>query len=183
MKNFDRLMVVFFFCTVLCFAGGNLYLASLFSQDGSREYRVEADRAAAEVEEYGWEHVDLSHYPSIVGIYPMEGEGGDFFRTEQDYIIREIHGKLYRIEYFSEASVARRKGQIVWGANLILGFVAAFVFCMLFFVRFRVLKPFEQLSEVPYALARGNLAVPLQEERNRFFWKICVGTGSSAGKP
>lgn len=175
MKNFDRLIAVVFFCTVLCFAGCNLYLASLFSQDWNREYRVEADRAAADVEEYGWEHVDLSRYPSITGIYPMEGDGGDFFRTEQDYIIREIQGKLYRIEYISEASAAKGKGQIVGGANLILGMTAALVFCMLLFVRNQVLKPFEQLSEVPYALAKGNLAVPLQEERNRFFGKFAWG--------
>ena len=43
---------------------------------------------------------------------------------------------------------------------------------MLLFVRNQVLKPFEQLSEVPYALAKGNPAVPLQEERNRFFGKF-----------
>lgn len=105
----------------------------------------------------------------------MEGDGGDFFRTEQDYIIREIQGKLYRIEYISEASAAKGKGQIVGGANLILGMTAALVFCMLLFVRNQVLKPFEQLSEVPYALAKGNPAVPLQEERNRFFGKFVRG--------
>ena len=46
MKSFDRLIEVAFLCTVLCFAGCNLYLSALFSRDGSREYRVEADRAA-----------------------------------------------------------------------------------------------------------------------------------------
>ena len=175
MKSFDRLIAVAFFCTALCFGGCNLYLASLFSQNGSREYRVEADRAAADVEEYGWEHVDLSRYPSIVGIYPMEGDGGDFFRADQDYMIREIRGTLYRIEYVTDASMAGRKGQIVRGANLIMGLIAASVFCMLFFVRQKVLKPFERLSEIPYALARGNLAVPLQEGKNRFFGKFAWG--------
>ena len=138
MKRFDRLIAVAFLCTVLCFAGCNLYLSALFSRDGSREYRVEADRAAADVEEYGWEHVDLSPYPSIVGIYPMEEEGGDFFRSNRDYIIREIGGRLYRIEYVSDASAARRKGQTALGANLILGLIAALVFGVLFFVRFKV---------------------------------------------
>ena len=174
MKSFDRLIAVAFFCAALCFGGCNLYLTSLFSRDGSREYRVEADRAAADAEEYGWEHVDLSRYPSIVGIYPME-EGGEFFLAEQDYVIREIHGMLYRIEYIADASVAGREGQIVRGANLIMGLIAASVFCMLFFVRYKVLKPFERLSEIPYALARGNLAVPLQEGKNRFFGKFAWG--------
>ncbi len=175
MKSFDRLIAVAFLCTVLCFAGCNLYLSALFSRDGNREYRVEADRAAADVEEYGWEHVDLSPYPSIVGIYPMEEEGGDFFRSNRDYIIREIGGRLYRIEYVSDASAARRKGQTALGANLILGLIAALVFGVLFFVRFKVLKPFEQLSEVPYALARGNLTVPLREGKSRFFGKFVWG--------
>ncbi len=174
MKNFDRLIAAAFLCTALCFAGCNLYLHSLFSGDGSREYRVEADRAAADAEEYGWQHVDLSRYPSILGIYPME-EGGDFFRPEQDYMIREIGGTLYRIDYDADASMTSRKGQIAWGVNLILAAIVALVFCVLFFVRYKVLKPFEQLSEVPCALARGNLTVPLREGKNRFFGKFVWG--------
>lgn len=175
MKSFDRLIAVAVFCAALCFAGCNLYLSSLFSRDGSREYRVEADRAAADVEEYGLEHVDLSKYPSIVGIYPMEGDGADFFRTDQDYVIREIHGTLYRIDYVSDASAVREKGRIVGGANLLLGLIAALVLGMLLFVRFKVLRPFELLSEVPYALARGNLSVPLREGKNRYFGKFVWG--------
>lgn len=175
MRKFDRLIATAFFCAVLCFAGCNLYLELLFSHDENREYRVEADRAAADVAEYGWEGVDLSRYPSILGIYPMEVDREKFFRAEQDYIIREIHGKLYRIDYISSASMEKRKGQILRGTNLILGLIAALVFCVLFFVRYKILKPFEQLSEIPYALARGNLTVPLQEEKGRFFGKFVWG--------
>ena len=175
MKSFDRLMTVIIFCFIFCFAGCNLYLVSRSSDNKNREYRVEANRVADDIKMYGWKQVDLSQYPAILGIEPLKGEREEFFRGEVDYLIREIDGILYRIDYSTEGNLKGRNRQILWGVNLMMGLMAALVLGVLFFVRYRILKPFEQLSEVPYALARGNLMIPLQENKSRFFGRFVWG--------
>lgn len=175
MKSFDRLIAIIFVCIVFFIAGSNLYLASMFSDERNREYRVEINRAAADIEAYGWNRVDLSAYPAILGIYPMDGDREKFFHVKEDYVIREVDGELYRIEYTSDINRRDGKKRILWGINLSFTVMAALVFAVLVFVRFKILKPFEKLSEVPYELAKGNLSVPLTESRSRFFGKFVWG--------
>ena len=51
----------------------------------------------------------------------------------------------------------------------------AFIFAFLMFIRQKIIKPFNEISELPYALAKGKLNAPLKETRSRFFGKFVWG--------
>lgn len=64
--------------------------------------------------------------------------------------------------------------------NLILincslaGVVAISVFTYIY-INKRIIKPFSDIKEMPYELAKGNLNIPIKEQKNKFFGKFTWG--------
>lgn len=165
MKSFDRIIVLFI---VLCAAA---FLLVNISYDDERNggLNVEISRAAREVENRG--AINTDDYDLITGIYEYDGSE-DFFTVSDPYEVREINNKIYRIDYKKDDS-AKTKNIII--RNTVLGVFAAAVFAVLFYVRMNIIKPFEQIKNLPAELAKGNLAVPVKENKNRYFGKFLWG--------
>ncbi len=168
MKSFDKIFAAVIIAIAALFAGANLLLMSGDNNRSGREYRVEISRLAAEIVDVGYEKTDLSDCTYVTGIYEYSA---DFYNTNSDYVIREIHGSLYRFEY----NVVQKSGSIVLHVNIILAAAAVFVICLMMYIRQRILKPFDRLSQLPYELSKGNLTVPIKENKNRFFGKFLWG--------
>lgn len=159
--------------TVVIFAGANLFLCSYKAPESGRPYRVEVNRIALQIEQDGIERVDLSSCRYVKAVVEQEAVAGEFYRADSDYMIREIGGRLYRFDY--TAKDGTKKAGFILMVNLILAVMAAVVFGVLFYVREKILKPFERLADVPCELAKGNLTLPVQESRSRFFGKFLWG--------
>ncbi|MDE6640097.1 MAG: HAMP domain-containing histidine kinase [Acetatifactor sp.] len=170
MKAWRKIFVVVMVLTAVIFAGVNLFLYYLKTPENGRPYRVEVNRIALQIEEGGPESVDLSLYQYVKAV----AEFGDaFYESDSDYMIREIDGRLYRFDYTVKNDIGN--SQIVIAVNMILTVMTAVVFGVLFYVRGKILKPFERLTNVPYELSRGNLTLPVKESKSRFFGKFLWG--------
>lgn len=132
------------------------------SADGS--YRVEAKRLADELEETG--SYDLEKYPHLTGVF----SGEELYKSSEHYLIIEAGGTLYRVEY-EPADESRR----LIAVNCVLGALLLLMCGILAFIRRSIIRPFGRLKNVPTELARGNLAVPISEEKSRFFGKFTWG--------
>lgn len=131
-----------------------------------RLYRVEAARVALQLEEKGISGIDLSAYKTIVGVSEFEPEK----TCGHDYIVAKAGGRLYRIEY--EAETGR---DMFWYFNGAFLGMMLLTGAVLFYIQKRVLKPFWDMSTLPYELAKGNLSMPLKEERNKLFGRFLWG--------
>lgn len=156
--------------TALIFAGANLLLYYLKAPQNGRPYRIEVNRIALQIEQGGVESIDLSWCQYVKNVAEF---GDDFYKSDSDYMIREIDGRLYRFDYTVKNDVGN--SQIIIAVNMILAMAAAVVFGVLFYVRGKILAPFEQLTNVPYELSRGNLTLPVKESKSRFFGKFLWG--------
>jgi signal transduction histidine kinase len=89
--------------------------------------------------------------------------------------MRELNGneKYYRFDYIADNDGNYRNVSLA--VNCILGLMTASVAGVLIFVRFRLLKPFKQIRDIPYELSKGNLSTGLKEEKNRFFGRFVWG--------
>lgn len=130
--------------------------------DGS--YRVEAKRLADELEETG--SYDLEKYPHLTGVF----SGEELYKSSEHYLIIEAGGTLYRVEY-EPADESRS----LIAVNCVLGALLLLMCGILAFIRRSIIRPFGRLKNVPTELARGNLAVPISEEKSRFFGKFTWG--------
>ena len=161
-------MVIAIFAMI--FITANLILRYLNAPENGRPHRVEINRLALQIEQNGLESVDLSQCEFVCNI---EEFGENFYDPQNDYSIREINGKLYRFDY--KAKDDSGNTQIVIAVNVILSIMTAAVFGILIYVRGKILRPFERLTNVPYELSKGNLTPPVKESKSRFFGKFLWG--------
>lgn len=167
MKSFNKVIVFVFAVIILMFAAVN-FLPKLYKEHASI-LNVEISRIVREIEKSG-NIPDSSKYTTVSGIFKESGSE-DFFLSDNEYVIREIDGEIYRIEYIEENEDSR---QLIY-LNIALGVFALFMLLVLFYIRHNILKPFSRITTLPYELAKGNLTIPLKENKNRFFGKFLWG--------
>ena len=166
MKRFDRLIVL---AAVMITAVFVIINAIPENKDSDvRLHNIEINRVVRVMTDTG-NIPDTALYETITGIYPQTGDNS-FYNSPNEYVIREINGKLYRIEYSEDPSSDSRLS-----LNVTAAFFAVFVLGLLLWLRQTVIKPFSRISELPYELAKGGLAVPLKENRSRYFGRFIWG--------
>lgn len=170
MKIWRRILAAITVLSAAIFVSANVILNCLNSSEKGRAHRVEVNRLALQIQQNGLESVDFSQCEFVYNIAKF---GDDFYNSQSDYLIREINGKLYRFDYTLQNETDNSR--IIIAVNVILGIITAMVFGILFYVRAKVLLPFERLSNVPYELSKGTLSVPVKENKSRFFGKFLWG--------
>ena len=163
MKAFRRLCIVVITVFLLLTAVLNLFLVGVKDRNEGI-YRVEAKRLADEIAETG--NYDLEKYPHITGVFT----GDDLYRSDEYYLIVEADGMLYRVEY-----IVGNGQHSIAAINCIFGAMFLLMTGFLYYIRGHIIVPFGRLNDVPQELARGNLAVPIPEEKSRFFGKFTWG--------
>lgn len=165
MRAFRRLCIavitVFFLLIVVL----NLFLVGVKDRNEGI-YRVEAKRLADEIAETG--NYDLEKYPHITGV--SGADDGELFTSDEHYLIIEAGGRLYRVEYIvgnGQYSIA--------AINCVFGVLFLLMIGILYYIWGHIIVPFGRLNDVPQELAKGNLAVPIPEEKSRFFGKFTWG--------
>ena len=171
MSKFKIFMLWIVVVEILLIVSANgLYFYQNNDSDG-RLYLVEARRVIKEIEEQKREAseieaMSLNKYETIVGIREfVAGEACD-----NDYLVEEIAGKLYRIEYAEE-----RSSRLPLYINLLLFGMMIVTMIVLVYVHNKVLKPFQNMSNLSYELAKGNLSMPIKEEKSKLFGRFLWG--------
>ena len=163
MKAYKKLCMAVMTVFLLLTAVLNIFLAGTKDSDEGI-YRVEAKRLADEIAGTG--NYDLEKYPHITGVFT----GDDLYRSDEHYLIIEAGEALYRVEYTVGSG---QRG--IAAVNCVLGALFLLVAGLLYYIRRHIIVPFGRLNDVPKELARGNLAVPIPEEKSRFFGKFTWG--------
>lgn len=150
-------------CNCIYFMGNN--------SGASKLHRVEASRVVRYLENNSSSpdsiiNTDLSKYKTIVGI--CEFTADDI--CNYDYVVEEINGKLYRIEYIEDGFDSS-----IIHFNLTLFIMMFVTLVLIFYVYRKVLKPFNSMSNLSYELAKGNLSIPIKEEKSKLFGRFLWG--------
>lgn len=163
MRAFKRLCIAVLAVFLLLAAVLNVFMLSR-RETADGEYRVEAKRLSDEIAETG--SFDLDRYPHITGVYT----GDELYKSDEHYVIIEAGGTLYRAEY-----VFDNGNRTIIVVNCVLGIMFILSGAVFFYIWRNIVKPFGRLGDVPRELARGNLAVPIPEQKSRFFGKFTWG--------
>ncbi len=162
-KCFAYLMMIIE--VILLLSGNALYIYQNQSNSG-RMYRVEAGRVAKELQESGPETIDLTEYDTILAVSEFDPEEV----CNNDYVVEEAGGKLYRIEYRRNP-----KFNMLIYMNLAILIMIALTAMVFVYIEKKVLKPFQNMSHLSYELAKGNLSVPIKEEKSKLFGHFLWG--------
>ncbi len=170
MNRFRKAATIIIITEVLIIIVLNVIYLS-FIRDSGKYYRVETERVVRMLEgdsslRENPEGIDISGFSTIVRV-------GYFDSSEicnNDYVVEEVDGTPYRIEYKADKnSTAFLLMNIGMAAGLLLT-VGVFIY-----IGMKVIKPFDKMSSLTQELAKGNLSAPIKEERSRFFGKFLWG--------
>lgn len=170
MRAWNKTFVIVSVIVILNFFAANLLLRNFNAPENGRPYRVEINRLALQIEQNGLQSADLSQCEFVYNIAPF---GEDFYDTDGDYSIREINGELYRFDYRAGNYSSNTETVVI--INVVLGIMTVVIFGVLIYIREKILRPFDRLTNVPYELSKGNLTSPVKENKNRFFGKFLWG--------
>lgn len=169
MRSFRILFAVVLTIIIMLFAVLNVYLLHRKSDSG-REYRVQIERLCTDISDDG--RYDLSDYPMITTVIKSDGSEEFLYGENSDYVIRNVNGELYRIEY--SIGMIHDSEKVIF-INMILSAMALLILTVMLFIRIKIIMPFERIKNMPYELSRGNLTVPLKESRRKFFGRFIWG--------
>lgn len=150
------------FMIVLC----NVICAAEPSDHSGRLYRVEAQRLVRELQNTSVQELDLSEYETIAAVREFHADEV----CNHDYVVEQINGQLYRIEYIAEAQHGG-----IWIFNFCMVLMLLVTMGIFWFITYKVLQPFHKMSELTYELAKGNLSTPIKAEKSKYFGKLLWG--------
>lgn len=169
MKAFNRLLLLVIMMIIALILISNFIVLNYKKREG-KPYLVEVSRLVREIESNNFEEKDLENCDYIIDITK---EGDNFYKSNFDYVIREIDGELYRFDYKTNSDI--EKLDLMVKVNVIVGIMAVIVIGVMIYIKVKILMPFEKLRDVPYELSKGNLTVPIKETKNRFFGRFVWG--------
>lgn len=192
MRKYYRMMAVVMGIFVLLFTAGNIYIQKMQLLDGDKMYKVSLNRIRQEILHFETEKqkvpeslrqleqfAGVREYAAIAGMKVLPAEQVDteslksFYNGEvSDYDVFFTGRAYYKILY--ETADVDKSG-IIWMVNGMGVLIFLVMAGVLWYIGARIIKPFQQLSELPYELAKGNLSIPLKEQRSRYFGKIVWG--------
>lgn len=167
MKAFFRLLIIVTAVLAAVMVSADLILSNYDADiDNGRPYRVEAQRIAHKIETGG--DYSLAGYSYIINVEKLDDGFSD---GDSDYLIKNINGVLYRFDYIKPSG----KGNTVMIFNICFSAAALIIIGILIYIYFQIIHPFESISSYPEELAKGNLTIPLREQKSHYFGKFLWG--------
>lgn len=191
MKQYNKYVafnIVIFVIIIFC---GNLIILSLTGENAKKEYLVEINRIISNInlvtisennlpEIDNYSYIEQLNYinanensTEITKLF--EGQG---VKSNQKYTIRtisvnnEIKGYL-RFSYIEKESDSFNYQFIIY--NSIFMFLLILFVLVLLYIKINIIKPFNEIKELPYKLSKGHLSDNLSESKNKFFGKFLWG--------
>lgn len=187
MKKYDNIFITCIIIFVLVMAGINIFIQTKDFGEGSKEYKVAINRIEQAVRSYeareGKAPESLEELCKEEGInagesiheltYVQANDTKELLTSDgKDYYIFYTDSYIYKITY--TPTVVENKTIILY-VNIISGILLIGLIFVYLYIRINIIKPFNKLSTMPYELAKGNMNMPLAENKNRFFGKFVWG--------
>ena len=133
MKSFDKIIAVFIVLMAAFFLIMNMIL---LKQNTSSVplYKVEANRIEQEL--LSGNQISADDYPNIIGIYEFSGDNS-FYVSDNEYFIKEINNKLYRIEYIDKPE---KNNSMLIAVDIVLAVFTLLILALFLYIRKRIVK-------------------------------------------
>ncbi|WP_150273903.1 sensor histidine kinase [Paenibacillus tepidiphilus] len=189
MKRFNRIMLWTLIAGAVLIG---VYFLWAWSEPGTRsdkQYRIEINRLMAAVQNgadpSGLKPRELgySYIQNVDWIAAGSGSGelaryfaGDGVADQEEYTVQPVFDGVklsgyLRIRY----QVLEQKRTELWIAGGLLLLALAAIYAVLLYIRKAIIRPFHQIEELPYALARGRVPTGMKELKHRYFGRLIWG--------
>lgn len=190
MKKYNRLLVcsvlLYVFIAVLAWYG-----ISSITDKKEKYYKIEINRIYNSLSgEESLDKLSLDSYEYVKKVtwLPMpDGEstgqntrreaGEEDSRWDTEIKAWYEDGILKGYLCFSYVSPGTEKTRIMLMTELILGVMGVWMLAVLLYLKYRLVRPFEQMSHIPLELAKGHMKLDIKEEKSKYFGEFLWGLG------
>lgn len=172
MSKYIKSCCVIVLLELLILVSANIIFMVKNKDDSGRTYRVSANRIESRLRA-GEKVADINvnEYEEItgVGIY-VSG-----MSLQDDYMIATVpRGEGVSLYYITYRTEANSNKPLIWinVISLIILVVSVIAFAYIGRV---IIKPFDRIRDLPYELSKGNLTMPVKEEKNKVFGRFLWG--------
>lgn len=170
MNRFKKNLVIIIIIELLFILVADVVYFRMFKEP-TAFYKVEAERLVRAMSEdvdmqQSPGEIDLSEYKSLIRVSVFDSNE----ICNNDYLVKEVDGTLYRIEY-----EVKRDNRPFIMMNVGLAIFFLITVGVLAYIGRTVIRPFNKMSDMTVSLAKGNLSTPVKEEKSRFFGKFLWG--------
>ena len=159
-------IILIFLLEVLLAIGSNLLLLHVQKGDRDNGYRVDLGRVRKSLDQGEIPDADSFSYVTSIRVYDPEQ-----ITNEEYTVYPDKEGTLYRITYKNETD--SKSPFLV--LNLVWGLVFLLTAGIVIYIYRKILQPFRAIAELPVELSKGNLSVPIKEEKDRYFGRFLWG--------
>lgn len=191
MKKFNALFVTVILGLIIIVAGTNVVLYQKLNIEKNDAYNVVLNRIEQEVRLLEKDKncpvtsiEELSELKNNFGIkienmesLDIESSNGknvaDWLKTDdKSSYLFSTDSTIYKITYRYEKTIS---SEVLWYFNGIAVILLTVCIIVFIYIRQNILKPFCEFSDMPYALAKGNLTKPIKESKNKYFGRFLWG--------
>lgn len=170
MNRFKKNLVIIIIIELLFILVADVVYFRMFKEP-TAFYKVEAERLVRAMSgDVGMQQspgeINLSEYKSLIRVSVFDPNE----ICNNDYMVKEVDGTLYRIEY-----EVKRDNRPFIMMNVGLAIFFLITVGVLAYIGRTVIRPFNKMSDMTVSLAKGNLSTPVKEEKSRFFGKFLWG--------
>lgn len=161
MSKIRKIAVVFVIVEILCLLVANLYVGKYYQKLNAKEYKVEINRIKHELENGTLpESIDFEKYKRVIKVSVFDPKK----TCDGEYTVELVNQTLYRFEY-SRASAYK----ILAVINLSYLVMIALTLCMFTYLERKIISPFSRMNSITKELSKGNLTVPIKQEKSKYF--------------
>lgn len=195
MKNYNSKIIfgslIFIFLIILA----NIFMINLSDRLYSNEYKLSINRVKNGIRDFEKrnnatpqnlkelsEFTGISDYKYISKIEFMSVDEvrirmsalQKFYNdSDIDYVVFITDKNYYKIVYKLNSNSERK--YILFIINIFSFIFLAVFLIFALFIRQKILVPFMKISNLPYELSKGNLTIPLKEEKGKYFGRFIWG--------
>jgi signal transduction histidine kinase len=189
MKHFNKIIIgIVCFWLLLAFSS-SYFICSNYLDGKNKGYAVDINRINAMITEgKRISDIDISQFTYVKDISRIDlpitnAQIQDFFKGKGlkrnlEYQIQPVlngNNPVGYIRFGYETDSYSDKNQIVIIYNICLVVMVITILLIMVYIRRSVLKPFNEIIELPYELSKGHLNNGLKESKNRFFGRFLWG--------
>lgn len=169
MNRFRKFSFVFVLCELILLLAVNLFAFRVLRQDTGSQYKVDISRMVGRLEQgEALERISLTDYPTIVAVHAFDAtEEADY---KYAYCVRSVQGDLLCFEY--EENKTERVIKVI---NITFGSMIFVSILLLLYLNQKLIVPFSKMNHLTQELAKGNLSVPIQQEKSKYFGQFLWG--------
>ncbi len=188
-----KLIILLITALYIAMAAGMFITMKHVEDKMNNDYRVEISRLSRKIINSGLPNgdfgaIDLSPYSYINNIYKVtyistdadEDRINSFYSVKNQYQMEIVPVMLgerltgyLRFDYKKDIDTT----SYLIVSQIFLMMIYIISFSLLLYIEQRILKPFHQLSNIPYEMSRGNLNDVMKESKSRYFGRFVWGIG------